>query len=99
MVVKVIFIAAVVVAAKLGNASVNGKIYCVIPDVMHLCHVPTNEFQETFNASMRYVFLDNKCLKNSFSLIKFDLNLKNFFLFLFIMRSDLSSTLGIQINM
>jgi hypothetical protein len=62
MVVKVIFIAAVVVAAKLGNASVNGKIYCVIPDVMHLCHVPTNEFQETFNASMRYVFLDNKCL-------------------------------------
>ena len=62
MVVKGIFIAAVVVAAKLGNASVNGKIYCVIPDVMHLCHV----------------FLDNKCLKNSFSLIKFDLNLKKF---------------------
>ena len=42
------------------------------------CHVPTNEFQETFNASMRYVFLDNKCLKNSISLIKFDLNLKKF---------------------
>jgi hypothetical protein len=36
MVVKGIFIAAVVVAAKLGNASVNGKIYCVIPDVMQL---------------------------------------------------------------
>jgi hypothetical protein len=30
MVVKGIFIAAVVVAAQLGNASVNGKIYCVI---------------------------------------------------------------------
>jgi hypothetical protein len=55
MVVKGIFIAAVVVAAKLGNASVNRKIYCVIPDVMHLCHVPTNEFQVTFNASMKYV--------------------------------------------
>jgi hypothetical protein len=50
MVVKGIFIAAVVVAAKLGIASVNGKIYCIIPDVMHLCHVPTNAFQETFNA-------------------------------------------------
>ena len=36
----------VVVAAQLGNASVNGKIYCVIADVMHLCHVPTNEFHE-----------------------------------------------------
>jgi hypothetical protein len=78
MVVKGIFIAAVVGAAKLGNASVNGKIYCVIPDVMHLCNVPTTEFQETFNASMRYVFLVNKCLKNAFSLIKFDLNLKKF---------------------
>jgi hypothetical protein len=78
MVVKGISIAAVVVAAQLGNASVNGKIYCVIPDVMHLCHVPTNELQETFNTSMRYVFLDNTCLKNSFSLIKFDLNLKKF---------------------
>ena len=76
MVVKGIFIAAAVVAAQLGNASANGKIYCVIPDVMHLCHVPTNAFQETFNASMIYVFLVNKCLKNSFSLIKFDLNLK-----------------------
>jgi hypothetical protein len=78
MVVKGIFIAAAVVAAQLGNASVNGKTYCVIPGVMHLCHVPTNAFQETFNASMRYVFLDNKCLNNSFSLIKFDLNLKKF---------------------
>jgi hypothetical protein len=48
MVVKGIFIAAAVVAAQLGNASANGKIYCVIPGVMHLCHVPTNAFQETF---------------------------------------------------
>ena len=78
MVVKSIFIAAVVVAAQLGKANVNGQIYYVILDVMHPCHVPTNEFQETFNASMRYVFLDNKCLQNSFSLIKFDLNLKKF---------------------
>jgi hypothetical protein len=58
--IKGISIAAAAVAAQLGNASVNGKIYCVIPGVMHLCHVPTNAFQETFNASMRYVFLDNK---------------------------------------
>ena len=30
------------------------------------------------NDNIIYVFLDNKCLKNSFSLIKFDLNLKKF---------------------
>jgi hypothetical protein len=63
---------------KTGKCKCKRKIYCVIPDVMHLCHVPTNAFQETFNASMRYVFLDNKCLNISFSLIKFDLNLKKF---------------------
>jgi hypothetical protein len=49
----------VVVAAKLGNASVNGKIYCVIPDVMHLCSNFVSIYSFVYNDSSSFYTLSD----------------------------------------